>query len=285
LAEKTSWLIQMGASARMFTELTQHYYPTSTCPGAPTSVPQPTSAGLLSPAVRQNEDEILEALAQAGVLAGRPTRIGETNDTACMGSASASPVLASALWALDWALRAASSGVKGLNFHGDLGVCGPHAQSPICAPSDEAAQDGDVTADGNVTAQPEYYGLLAASRLEGGRFVPTSLIAPDPLPNLTSWATIDPNGTVRIAIDNLASAGLAQPVSIHVPGYTATEEPLAGPSVEARSGIALGGAHVMGSGQWRPRPASLPHTRGSVRVIVRRASAVIITLRRKRLRG
>ena len=275
---RTQWLTKMRAAAGMFNQITQHYYPTSTCPHASLSEP-PTAAGLLSPAVRQNENEVLEALARAGAITGRPTRIGETNSVSCSGSASASPVFASALWALDWVLRAASSGVMGLNFHGWLGVCGIKSYSPICAPNAEAAQEGDVT------AQSEYYGLLAARQLEGGRFVPTRLTALGPLPNLTTWATLAPGGTVRIVIDNFAISGSAERVSIPMSGYTATEVPLVGPSVEARSGIDLGTAPVTGEGQWRPRPSSPSHTRSSIQVTVRPASAVIITLRPKRPRG
>ncbi len=272
------WLTEMGAAADMFTELTQHYYPTNGCSSIvpSTGVPQPTVSELLSPAARQREDEALNTLAKAGVIAGRPTRIGETGTGACRGESSASPVFASALWSLDWALRAASSGVQGINFHSRFVTCGFDRQNPICAPSAEAASAGDVT------PQPEYYGLLAASRLEGGRFVPTSLTAPDPLPNLTTWATIAPGGTVRIAIDNLATEGLAQPVSIHMSGYTAAEEPLVGPSDEARSNIALGGASVLGGGQWWPKSTRLSYTRHAVRVVVPPASAVIVTLRPKR---
>jgi hypothetical protein len=275
---QTRWLIQMGASASMFTEITQHYYPTVTCSGglSDVTVQQPTVTELLSPAVRQQEDETLNTLTEVRALTGRPIRIGETGNGPCDGHSSASPTYTSALWALDWALRAASSGVQGLNFHGHLGVCGSHNQSPICAPSNEAAQAGDVI------AQPEYYGLLAARQLEGGKFVPTRLIAPGPLPNLTTWATVAPGGTVRIAIDNLATSGLSQPVSIPMSGYTATEEPLAGPSVEARSDVALGGAPVTGNGQWRSKPAMLSDSGHSFRVILRPASAVIVTLRRKR---
>lgn len=273
-AGRTRWLREMGAAARIFTELTEHYYPTNTCSDAQssTAVGQPTSGELLSPAIRQQENEALSALAQAGSIAGRLTRIGETGTGACGGNSSAGPVFASALWSLDWTLRAASSGVTGLNFHGHLGICGPYNQSPICAPSIEAAHAGDVT------PQPEFYGLLTASRLEGGRFVPTRLDTTHPLPSLTTWATLAPAGTVTIAIDNLATAGPAQPVSIQMSGYTATEEPLAAPSVEARSGIALGAAHVTSNGHWRPRPARLFRRGRSFRVLAHPASAVIITL-------
>jgi hypothetical protein len=275
------WLTKMGASAGMFTELTQHYYPTSTCPGASPSGPRPTIEGLLSPAVRTRENEILEALARAGAVANRPTRIGETNGIAyCAENASGSPSLADALWALDWTLRAASSGVKGINFNGAFGRCKNNAQSqnPICGPSREAANAGDVT------AQPEYYGLLAASWLEGGRFVPTDLIARNPLPNLSTWATVTANGTLKIAIDNLATTGLAQPVYIHMPGSSATIEQLAGPDVEASSGVTLGGGPVTSAGLWRPKQAKPLHVRSSLRVIVPPASAVIVTLYRRHSR-
>ena len=133
LTQNTTWWTQMGVAASMFAELTQHYYPSNTCPSEHYRVvAPPTAEGLLSPAVRQEEDEVLQTLALAGRVAGRPTRIGETNDSTCGGTPSVSPVFASALWALDWTLRAASSGVSGLNFHGKLGVCSSHAQSPIC---------------------------------------------------------------------------------------------------------------------------------------------------------
>jgi hypothetical protein len=271
-----AWLAQMGVAARMFTELTLHYYPTSACPDAPPSELPPTVEGLLSPTVRQQEDKTLKALAQADSAAGRPTRIDETNDISyCSENTPGSPSFASALWALDWALRAGSAGIKGVNFHGAFGGCANNAQSqnPICAPGREAVKVGGFT------AQSEYYGLLAARQLEGGRFVPTSMIAPDPLPNITTWATLTPGGTVRIAIDNLTTAGLEQPVSILVSGYTGTEELLAGPSAAAGSGVTLGGAQVTSKGRWRPRPVRLSHVGHSIRVVVSPASAVIVTLR------
>ena len=57
--------------------------------------------------------------------------------------------------------------------------------------------------------------------------MPTSVSAPDPLPNLTTWATLAPDGTLKVAIDDLAIAGPKQPISISVPGYAVSgEEPL-----------------------------------------------------------
>lgn len=276
---RTQWLTVMGATASMYTELTQHYYPGSVCPGEPplsAEALQATATGLLSAAVREEENHTLDVLGQARGIAGRPTRIGETNSVSCGGSRSASPVFASALWSLDWALRAADSGVSGLNFHGQLGFCGIHSYSPICAPSYRAAEAGEVV------AQPEYYGLLAARQLEGGRFAATMLKAPGQLPNLTTWATVAPNGTVRLAIDDLAIAGPNQLVSVAAAGYTPdTEETLSAASPTARSGVRLATASVTDPGVWKPVPRDLRRIGHSPTIIVRPASAVIITLRPK----
>lgn len=269
------WTQLIGAAGHMFAQVTQHYYPINICPNTSPVSPQPTTAELLSPEVREQENQTLEVLARAGVAAGRPTRLGETNSVACSSQDDANPGFAGALWSLDWILRAVSSGVKGLNFHGAFSACRLYSESPACVLGDQAAINA-----GDVMAQPEYYGLLAASRLQGGRFVPTSLRAPAPSPNLTTWATVAPDGTVRVAIDNLAVAGSAQLLSIPVSGYTATEELLAAPAAQAMHGISFGGDPVTAGGRWRPRPVSLARVHGSVRVVIRPAGAVIVTLRR-----
>jgi hypothetical protein len=274
------WLSEMGTSASMFAEITQHYYPSQPCQSTlpASAAPLPTSAELLSPTERQQESETLSTLTQVGALAGRPVRIGETGTGACMGNSSASPDFASALWALDWTLRAASMGASGLNFHGHLGVCGSYNQSPICASSTYAARVGSLT------AQPEYYGLLAASRLEGGRFLPTSL-TPAGAGEITTWATLSSSGRITIAIDDLAATGVPQTVAIAMRGYSASEQLLTGPSTEARSGIALGDAGVTRTGRWRPRSTRLARRGPYFRVLVRPGSAAIVTLSRLRSRG
>lgn len=114
--------------------------------------------------------------------------------------------IAGALWSLDWILRAESRDVRGLNFHGGLHPCRSYPESPICSLGDEETADA-----GDVTAQPEYYGLLAARQLEGGRFVPTRLVALTSLPNLTTWATLTTDGVIKIAIVNFATAAWPNP--------------------------------------------------------------------------
>jgi hypothetical protein len=260
-----------------FAAITVHYYPTtySFPKGACMGTPVPTAAELLSPEVRESENTALRTIVEAGEQAHREARISETNDTSscdASGGPATSPVFASALWSLDWVLRATSAGVTGLNFHGDVGRCLPEAFTPICAPGYRAE------AHGQVVARPEYYGLLAARQLEGGRFVPARLSSPSPLPNLTTWATVTPRGAVRIAIDNLATEGPAQPVAIPNSGYVASYEELAGSSIQATAGVTLGGVSVASAGKWRPKRERLSYASHSFRVVVRPASAIIITL-------
>ena len=188
-------------------------------------------------------------------------------------------MFASSLWSLDWALRAGSQGVEGINFHGHLGVCGPYNQSPICAPTRDAAKAGYVA------PRPVYYGLLAARKLEGGRFVSTDLSASHSLPNLTTWATLASDGTIKVAIDNLSTTGSAQPLSLEIRGYSAFAESLVGPSIDARTHITLGGAGVTGEGQWQPKRVRLISHAHTFRITVPPTSAVIITLRKNRSRA
>jgi hypothetical protein len=277
-----AWLVPIAsAKSTPLASIDIHYYPThySTSSALCKGTPVPTALELLSPEVREEENAVLNTLVGAGELAHRETRLSETNDTSSCdlpGGPATSPVFASALWALDWALRVASAGVVGINFNGYFGYCKPEASAPICEPASSPAVPGQVM------ARPEYYGLLAARQLEGGRFVPIRLSAPRPLPNLTTWATIAPGGTIRIAIDNLAAEGSAQRISIPLSGYTATYDRLAGPSVEATTGVTFGGVGVTSAGRWRPKRLTLSREGGSFRVVVRPASAMIVTLHPKR---
>jgi hypothetical protein len=274
LTQSMTWMPELASVLREFDEVTLHFYATSTCPTSPGAIAAQT-AELLSPQTRERENAFLEALAGVRTSTGRPTRLGETNSDSCT-SPLASPRFASALWALDWTLRAASSGVSALNFHTRLHACS-FLESPVCAPSEAAARSGLVV------AQPEYYGLLAARQLEGGRFIPATLETSGPPADLTTWATLAPSGAVKVVLDNMASAGPAERVELPSAGYLATEQALSAPSLEARSGVELGGVGVGADGLWRSRPQRGLRSR-MLSLSVRAASAMIVTLRPSRRR-
>jgi hypothetical protein len=266
-----------------FNAITEHYYPTtySVPKDSCEATPIPTASRLLSPYIRERESAAAQRLVEAGQAAHREVRISETNNTSSCdveGGPDTSPIFASALWSLDWALRSASAGVAGINFHGNFGLCPPNSYSPVCEPNGAAA------AQGQVIARPEYYGLLAARQLEGGRFVPARLVASGALPDLVPWATRDPDGTLTIAIENFATNGPPQPVSIPISGYSATYEMLGARSVEARTGVRFGGVSITSTGRWQPRRVRLSSVSDALRLVVHPASAMIVTLRPKRAR-
>lgn len=278
LTQSMTWLPELAPALQGFAEVTQHYYPISACPltsGRP-NTPAPAGAELLSSTVRSNEDAFLATLGQVQRDVGRATRLDETNSDSCTAP-SPSPHFASALWALDWVLRAASSGVRAFNFHTRLHAC-TFLESPVCAPSEDAAKAGDLV------AQPEFYGLLAARQLEGGRFVPVALEASEPPMELTAWATVLRDGTTRVVLDNLAPTGPAQAISVPTAGYDVSQQVLRAPSVEASIGVQLGNASITRLGRWRPRPA-VQSSRSMLRLLVQPSSAVLLTLRPHRGAG
>jgi hypothetical protein len=260
-----------------FTVITEHYYPISysVAKGACKGTPVPTTLELLSPQVRERENTALRDLVGAGEIAHRETRVSETNNTGscdAAGGPATSPVFASALWALDWALRAASAGVAGLNFHGYFGHCFPDTVSPICAPSNAAE------AHGQITARPEYYGLLAARQLEGGRFIPAHIAEPSIGGDLTVYATIHSRGTITIAIDNFSTEGVTS-LSLRVPGYDkATGERLTGSSINATKNITFGHGSINAAGELRPTGADIAKVNHAFHLELGPASAMIVTL-------
>ena len=276
------WLHTVAsAKGRSFSQITQHYYPTvysvqkGTCEG--TSMP--TALELLSPQTRNRENATLKLLIEAGETAGRETRISETNTTASCdtdGGPNTSPVFASALWALDWALRASTAGVSGLDFHGYFGRCGPDTFSPICAPGRNAEERGLVM------ARPEYYGLLAARQLEGGRFVPVKMNRKSALEGLSAYATYHSDGAVTLAVDNLSSSKLTS-LLLKMPGYDrASYERLAAPSIDSTEGVTFDGISIDPSNTLLPAAKILPRTsNGAFQLTVKPASAVIVTLHRR----
>jgi hypothetical protein len=275
-----AWLLTIASDANApFDVLTQHYYPISysVTKGACKGTPVPTARELLAPQVREQENTALQEIVREGEIAHRETRISETNDTGSCdvaGGPATSPVFASALWSLDWALRAASAGVAGLNFHGYIGRCFPNTFSPICAPS-----DADETR-GQVVARPEYYGLLAARQLEGGRFVPVHITGQRTGDELTAYATRHPYGVITLAIDNFAAGGWTSLV-LRVPGYEkASGERLEGPSISATSGVTFGHGSINATGALRSTGSRIPEVNHVFHVELAPASAIIVTLQK-----
>jgi hypothetical protein len=239
-----------------------------------------TVADLLSPATDASEVHSIAAHVAAARAAHLPIRLDETNSAAGGGIKGVSDTYASALWAMDYSLLMAQDGVDGLNFHGGLGVCGAplyngkfQLYTPVCA-----ANSADEQAKVYVAA-PEYYGLLMASRMGPGTFLPVAIAGSR---NVTAYAVRGDDGRTRIALiekDDTATAPVPVSVNVGVRSGIGQVLHLTGPSLTGADGIAIQGASVDRSGRLAHRPADLVRVHdGVLSLTLAPGSAVIVTV-------
>jgi hypothetical protein len=209
--------------------VTYHRYPLRNCttdPSDPTfaSIPNlladSSSAGLAAP---------LSPFVRTAAAHRLPLRIAEMNSASCQGTAGVSDSFASALWALDTMFNFASRGVRGVNFHM---LPGSHYELFMVSRTASGAWQAFV--------HPEYYGLMLFAQA----FPPDARLLPVTAPPgpVKVWATVGPDGTVRVTAIN-QDATAEHDVNMLVPGATAggSLETLAAPGLAATSGVSLGG--------------------------------------------
>ncbi len=263
------WLRTVASSATLRPALlTDHYYPLSSCGY------RPTVSELLSPDVRRAESGMLGKALAIARAHGLALRMDETNNVSCEGERGVSDTFASALWALDYAARAAGAGVAGLNFH-DL-LAKTDGYSPLAAPSSAALGAGALR------AAPEWYALLAARGLVGGRPLPAAVAGAVP-GELSASAVRTPDGRLRLVLvdyDPPGSPPLA--VRLRVPRGVGGGSVLrlTAPSPSATSGVLLGGRAVAPDGTFT-LPSALPGVSGRAEALALRMppdSAAVVTL-------
>jgi hypothetical protein len=252
------WL--RAAAALHPAQLTDHYYPLSSCGYTP------VVSELLGPAIRRDENSMLSNLDAIQRASAIPLRIDETNNISCKGQPGVSNTFASALWAADYMARAMAAGVRGLDFH-DL-TDRPGAYSPL------------VASKTGLHANPEWYALLLAQRLAGSKALGATVHS---APNLTATAFLSAAGAVQIVLVNFDPEG-ATPllVRLRVPGRFAggTILRLTAPSAYATSQVKLGGREVTATGTWSARLPSpgIYGGRGSLALSLPASSAALVTL-------
>ena len=143
-------------AARSLGLLTGHYYSLGCRDASP-----PTIAELLSDQTRGAIQHSLQRYVAVSRAASVPFRVDEVNSVSCGGQAGVSNTFASALWAVDYLVRAMAVGVVGVNLHGHVEDCGGYA--PLCARTPARLFTDDLT------VQPEWYALLFAEPLIGDR--------------------------------------------------------------------------------------------------------------------
>jgi hypothetical protein len=248
--------------------LTDHYYPLSSC-GA-----HPTISELLSANVRRKESEMLTKMLAIAHSYTTPLRMDETNNISCEGEPGVSNAFASALWALDYTVRAMTAGVAGINLH-DL-IDQPRAYSALAAHSEGALNAGDLQ------PAPEWYALLAAHSLVGSHPLPATT-AGTTLGELSARALEAPDGRVSLVLVDYDPPG-SDPLAVHlrVPRALAGGDMLrlTAPSPGATTGTRLGGQAVAANGTWTtPRALPAVHGRaGSLTLQIAPSSAAVVTL-------
>jgi hypothetical protein len=262
-ATKTDWVTRFAADEGKDIKLLTHHYYTEGPPNNPTS----TIEKLLK------DDEkltrILAACRAASQSVSVPYRICETNSCFGGGKPGVSDTLASALWGLDYLFTLAAGDAAGVNMETGVNQHGfISSYSPI----------GDDE-KGNYSAKPLYYGMLGFAQASRGQRVSARYDA-GPL-NVKAYAVLGKDKHLWVTLINKeATQGVEVTIAgaRHSAGGSVLR--LAGPSLESKEGVTLGGAAVAADGQWQASTHEHAAARGGECVVtVPAASAAIVTLR------
>lgn len=208
--------------------VSQHYY----AEGPPTD-PRMTIARLLRPNLSLEKE--LAGMQKTHRETGLPFRMTETNSCYQGGKRGVSNTFASALWGMELMYQLAASGSLGINFHG--GGFGQY--TPIAG----ARQEG-------FEARPIYYGMLLFAEAGAGQLVKNTLSEPQPEDTVVAYSLKTGSGLKTVVLNKNAGSALRLAVDPGQKAEKATVLMLSGPSLEATSGVTLGGAVVSAHGEW-----------------------------------
>ena len=242
-----------------------HYYPLSNCGGSTATIAQLLSSTTAANAANRFTTDVGLSSAR-----GLSFRMDETNSSACSGTPGVSNVYASALWGIEYMLTGAQNGVTGMNFHGNLDVCGV-TYTPICATS------ATNKAANVYSAAPLYYGMLMVSRMGTGSFLPATSSG-----SVRAFAVRQADGSTRVLLLDKDAPG-GTPVSVQVSGVggnTATAVTMTGSSLSSSSSdVRVQGAQVGADGTIAvPAGSSIAAGAGGYAVSVPTGSAVLLTI-------
>jgi hypothetical protein len=250
--------------------VTLHRYPLQQC-GMPAASPMyPSIANILAPAAAAGlADSVLPYVADAHAH-GDAIRIDEMNTVSCGGAPGVSNAFVSALWTVDALFEMARVGVDGVNIHTFRGA------------TYELFTFSQVNGAWTADVAPQYYGMLLFARAAPpGSRLQTVAGTGGPI---RAWATLAPDGRTRVVLIN-DDTTQARFVAVRAPGAggAGSLQRLLAPSVDATSGVTLGG-QSFGSGTPTGLPAgaaqstSVSARRHEYQVQLPPASAALLTL-------
>lgn len=260
-AGKTDWVTRFGADeGKDIVLLTQHYYREGQNPTS-------TIEKLLGPDPKLQPR--LDQLSAISKTSGIPYRICEVNSFSGGGRPGVSDTMAGALWALDYMFTLASNGCSGVNMetgvnHRDF----ISSYSPI----------GDDE-QGHYSAKPEYYGMLAFSLAGKGHLLETEIDSS--APEIKAYATRLDHGGLTVTSLNKGSAprSLALTTGEPLSGRKVSVIRLSAPSLDAKTGVTLGGAEVTATGTWKHSKLEPAQVRdGRIEINLPAASAAVVQI-------
>jgi hypothetical protein len=259
VAGKTEWVTRFAADeGKDAVLLTHHYYREG-------QNPRSTIEKLLGidPKLQTQLDQLRAASQSCGI----PYRICEVNSFSGGGRPGVSDTLAAALWVLDYMFILASHGCSGVNMETGVNQLGfISSYSPI---SDDE--------QGHYAAAPEYYGMLAFSLAGRGDLLPVETDAPTAA--IKAYATRPKEGGLVLTVINKGEAASVLHLNTGSQSGEASVIRLKGSTVDAKTGITLGGAEVTSRGTWKAATGEgLSVRKGQLMLPMPAASAAIVSI-------
>jgi hypothetical protein len=240
--------------------LTQHFY--RAYGGRPTS----TMAMLLDdPKYLPHQLRLLRASAESNLIPDG-YRLDEANTFFAGGRPNVSNAYGAALWTIEFLLVSSQFGSSGANLHG--GSNGGYI------PSYTPLADNDLGVTG---VRPVYYGMLFASQISPGPMFDIDVFC---ALNVSAYGIAGKDGTTYVVILNKDSTSTIY-ASVDMGASTSRAQPLllTGPSVDALTGMTLGGAIIENDGSWAPtHEPAIGIADGQFTVSVSPASAVLLKI-------
>jgi hypothetical protein len=208
-----AWMTAFAdSSVKKKAAISQHWYQLYECDSTKVPGRGPQAANLIAPLAKKAAKKNLGIGKSKADAADLPLWLEETGPTSCPGTNDTSLTNASALWAADYTLYAATLGVERMAMHSMLGACsGGAPMSLICDPAVHGNRSNSFQ------VRPNMLGLRLLAPSVGGEFTQTGVSGGG---NLSAYTVVKNDGrtlvTTVINANDAASVG-GNPVTLTMP--------------------------------------------------------------------